>query len=749
MSLFDSVKELTARGFYVFPLIPNSKLPVIKEYTDKASDDHNDLTDYWYDKIFETDIKNNIGIATSKFRGGGALLVVDVDNKKGKKGKPDKKGSDTILELELKGFEFPKTLTQKTPTGGYHLIYKINEPIKQGVSVLGDGLDIRSKGGYIVGAGSFIGDKKYLINSVPIAKAPDWIIQKCKEAKKRDTRKKKPTKKVSQKGAMLRATDYLLNNAPIAIEGAHGDQTTFVVANKLRDLGLTEDNCFNLMQDNWNDNCQPPWAPDELKVKVENAYSYGQNTPGADSPQADFEVISDDTEEMIDPVEELNKEYAFIVMGGKSTILRRNRKGQVSYMSVQAFHDLLKASTIQTGNGKTKQLSQFWMSSYKRATYDSVELLPGKSTPNGVYNLWRGFSCEPLAHIDDANDDMREGVRLFKEHALENVCSGNKKLYNWLMGYFAHLVQKPWEKPLTALVFKGKKGVGKNVLINRIGNLLGCHYKVEANKRYLLSNFNKHLENLLMFVLDECYWSGDKPAEAILKDLVTGELHTIEQKGREVYYVKNILRVVIIGNHAWVVPATEDERRFAIFNVGSKRRRDKKFFDPMINLIDKCGGNRLLLRELLDFDLSTVDVDEAPDSQGLLDQKIETLEPVHSWWYSSLKEGAILHLETFENHNWPQKLGREQVRNAFFSHAKQRGIKTWLPDAAQFGRKLNEVLPGTSISAKRDKETKQRSYAFPDLDECRNLFDKFIGHSINWEDTEAEENVIDAVSLFS
>lgn len=749
MSIFDSVKDLTARGFYVIPLIPDSKLPIFKKFTDKASDDHNDLIDYWYDKIFEIDIQNNIGIITSKYRGGGALLVVDVDNKNGKC------GSDTILELELKGFEFPKTLTQKTPTGGYHLIYKINSPIKQGVSVLGEGLDIRSKGGYIVGAGSLINDKAYTIDNAPIVKAPNWIIEKCKESKKRETRKKKPIKKVSQKGAMLRAKDYLLNKAEIAIEGAHGDQTTFIVASKLKDIGVNEDNCFNLMQDNWNDNCQPPWAPDELKQKIENAYSYGQNVIGADSPEADFEPI-EDSEEISDPVDELNKQYAFIIVGGKSAIISQNNKEPVSYMSTQAFHDLLKAHTIQTGNGKTKQLTQFWMSSHKRATYDSIELLPCKETPKGVYNLWRGFTCEPLKHVDDATEEMREGVRLFKEHALENACSGNKELFHWLMGYFAHLIQKPWEKPLTALVFKGKKGVGKNVLVKCIGSLLGCHYKVEANPRYLLSNFNKHLENLLMFVLDECIWSGDKKAEGILKDLITGEVHTIEQKCREIYYVKNILRVVILSNADWAVPASTDERRFAIFNMGNKRQCDEKFFDSMIDLLSNRGGNQLLLRELLDFDLSTIDINKAPNSQGLLDQKLESLDPMHSWWYSSLKEGAILHLETFGNHDWPQKLSREQVRNAFFSYAKQRGIKTWLPDAAKFGRRFNDVLPGISSKDHRDKETRQRLYIFPSLKECQNLFNKFIGHSVNWEDIELGDKVvkpkgkvIDAVDLFS
>jgi len=735
MTIFDKAKKLAARGFHVFPIIENSKLPLLKEFTEISTDNAKDLGRFWYDSVLEMEHHHNIGIATSKFKDG-ALLVVDVDNKKGKN------GSATVLQLELNGFEFPRTLMQKTPTGGYHYIYKVSEPIKQGVSVLGKGLDIRSRGGYILGAGSVIDGKPYKINNLPIVEAPIWIVAKCKEVVKK-ARKKKLAKKVSQKGASIRAKDYLLNHAPIAIEGAHGDQTTFIVANKLKDIGVTEDNCLNLMLDNWNENCQPPWAPDELKIKIENAYSYGQNTIGADSPEADFDVIETE-EEMKDPIEELNSEFAFIVIGGKSTILRQTEKG-VDYIGVQAFHDLLKASTIQTGSGKRKQLTQMWLASHKRVTYNSVELLPCKKAPLGVYNLWRGFTCTPLEKAEDATKEMIEGVRLFNEHALKNVCLDNADLYNWLMGYFAHLVQRPWQKPLTALVFKGKKGVGKNAFIDRIGNLFGSHhYMLTSSRRYLVSNFNKHFASLILFALDEAFWSGDKQAEGILKDLITGNTHLIEQKGREMYKAKNILRVVIIGNENWLVPATEDERRFAIFNVGDGRQKDTNFFDPMKELIDNKGGNRLLMRNLLDFDLSTVDVNDAPDTQGLLDQKIESLNIIHSWWFSSLKEGAILHLDFSEN-DWPKTIGREILRNAFLAYTKQRGIRTWLPDEAGFGKEFKKVVPGAQNQRLRDGTSRQRLYALPSLLECRGEFDKFIGHEIEWEDTEPS-NVLDMLS---
>lgn len=739
MSIYKRAMELASLGFYIFPVVENKKTPLIKDYTSLATNDPNDLAKYWYDSVLGFEHYHNIGIATSKYKDG-ALLVVDVDNKKGKD------GSKTMLELELKGLDFPKTLTQKTPTGGFHLIYKVKEAVKQGVDIFGknSGLDTRSRGGYIVGAGSLIDGKPYLINKDPIAFAPAWLIDKCNEGIQKERKaKNKNVKKVSQSTAKKRAIEYLEIHAPESVKGSGGDQTAYAVISRLKDFGLEKKYCLDILMVNWFEGSG--WSPDKLQIKIDNAYNYGQNKQGVDSPEHDFTPV--ENQEAIGPVERLNKEYAFIVLGGKSTILRKKKNQDIDFMTVQAFHDFLKASTIQTGNGRRKQLSELWFSSPKRPSYIGLGLYPNNDAPEEVYNLWRGFSCKPLAKNEKPTADMIEGVRLFKEHALENVCMNDGELFNWLMGYFAHLIQKAGEKPLTALVFKGRKGVGKNALIDLVGNLFKPHYKVISNKKRLINNFNSYFANLILMVLDEAFWSGDKQAEGILKDLITGNEHHIEYKGKETFSIKNLLRICVIGNEEWLVPASEDERRFAVFNVGMARQTDKPYFIKMKKLINKKGGNRLLLRELMDFDLESVDVNEAPDTIGLLEQKLESLNPIHSWWYSCLKEVTIFGQDFGEG--WPESIGRAQLRDAYLIYAKQRGIRSWLPDASVFGRTFQKCLTSVRSTRSRDGGSRVYTYRLPDLQTCREQFEQFIRHKIEWEDEEEPSNVIDAVNLFS
>ncbi|ALC85734.1 hypothetical protein AM499_07805 [Bacillus sp. FJAT-22090] len=118
--------------------------------------------------------KANIGIACGEASG---IIVLDVDLKK------NVDGHDTVRELE-KSFEvLPHTPVQLSGSGGIHYFFKCNSNIKNGVEFL-PGLDLRSDGGYIIGApSSHISGKEYTwelehhVLETSIQEAPYWLVQ--------------------------------------------------------------------------------------------------------------------------------------------------------------------------------------------------------------------------------------------------------------------------------------------------------------------------------------------------------------------------------------------------------------------------------------------------------------------------------------------------------------------------------------------------------------------------------------------
>lgn len=120
----------------------------------------------------------NIAIRTGEISD---FFVLDVDENKG--------GKESLVELEREYGDLPPTLTNITGNG-YHLIfnYPKDQTITNSVSkMLGEGLDIRGEGGYIVAPPSnHISGHVYEFDaSAPLmpAGAPQWLLDKLKPKK--------------------------------------------------------------------------------------------------------------------------------------------------------------------------------------------------------------------------------------------------------------------------------------------------------------------------------------------------------------------------------------------------------------------------------------------------------------------------------------------------------------------------------------------------------------------------------------
>ena len=711
MSILDSALALADKGFYIFPLMQNSKKPVVQDFENVATRDHKKIREWW-----ARNTCFNIGIYTGKYNGEGESLVgIDVDNK------GDKKGNETLLMLELQGLEMPKTFEQITPTEGRHLVYRSKEPVANGVNTLGPGLDVRGKGGYLVGSGSILDGKVYYHLDFEVALITDELLSRFRKAKDKKEISYTPVE-IDSKKAMDRSIYYLQKDAPLALQGDGGDHTTFKVACTLKDHGLAPQEAFHLMAEHWNERCQPPWDLNELQTKVENAFRYGQEPPGVKNPEVLFDEIQPADKEVGDPVESLNKNFAFVIVGGKAAVIRERKKG-IDFLSIESFHQLLKPKKIMTEN-RVLQVSQLWIGSDLRRTYDALCFDPSNTHAPTEYNLWRGFKYKPKKAT---NPEAQKALDTFISHVKENVCHNIDEHFNWLMCFFAHLIQKPYEKPIVSVVLRGRKGVGKNILVETIGALLEENFTLVADSRYLLGNFNSHLEKCLMFVLDEAFWSGSKSAEGKLKDVITGKNHIIERKGYEAYTVKNLTRVFILGNESWLVPASHDERRFAVFDLSNNRRNDFTYFNTIMSGM-KNGGYEALADYLLNFDLSKANIGVAPQTSALADQKLRSLPILEEFWFESLRAGRIL---MSQNETWGIDIVKEDFRQAYKRYCNEKGSTKWLESEENIGKEFFKFAP--HVKTKRIGTDRKYAYDLGTLEESRLQWDTHIGHKTNWD----------------
>ena len=432
-------------------------------------------------------------------------------------------------------------------------------------------------------------------------------------------------------------------------------------------------------------------------------------------------------------VAKLNENYALVIVGDKSAILKTTDDG-IKFLTLRTFAQWHANRYVYDSENKKVPLATHWMHHPQRRQYEGIVFAPGRDAQNHV-NLWRGFAVVPRP-----GDCSR-----FLAHLRNNVCSGDEELHKWVVGWFANIFQLPEQKMGTSLVLRGKMGTGKTKVGEVFGSLLGTHYVKVSDPRYVTGQFNSHLASCLLLHCDEAFWAGDHAAEGKLKDLITGQDHLIEFKGKEPIKVRNYVRLLVTGNPVWLVPAGLEERRFAVLDVGEGHIQDKAYFAGIDEQMDN-GGREALFDYLLKFDLKNVDLRTIPKTAALLDQKIATLNPVQGWWLDMLMRGQLPGLLCDESPKGYWTCPSASIFDLYLHHAQSRGSKRRSLEV-KIGMFLNNHVPGlrkhekeftktqvSDVKNIRTKPSRDNVYDFPPLAMCRKAFDEKLQQDFEWSE---------------
>lgn len=151
---------------------------------------------------------------------------------------------------------------------------------------MGPIIDVRGRGGQIVAPGSIHPDghvymwpeeypwSEELFESMDLID-PTWLdsVERWQNPDKRVTQVRVPSieRIITGDEKMKRAAAWL-ERTPGAIAGQRGHDHTFYVANKLiNGFAMSPSDAFDMMMGDWNNSCDPPWTPEEIAHKVEDA----------------------------------------------------------------------------------------------------------------------------------------------------------------------------------------------------------------------------------------------------------------------------------------------------------------------------------------------------------------------------------------------------------------------------------------------------------------------------------------------
>ena len=352
-------------------------------------------------------------------------------------------------------------------------------------------------------------------------------------------------------------------------------------------------------------------------------------------------------DELTNHIEDFNTKYAQVVVGGKYKIMKEHPAG--ASIDGRSWYEFLDSATLKgiftndkiqvgvkaRGNFLTPDLKNkmlAWLEHPNSNVYrEGVIFSPGKKLPAGYYNTWKGFSVEPKQNASS--------IELILSHIKNVVCGGDVEQYEYFLNWCAFGFQFPAKKLKTAVVLRGEKRIGKGTIGQLLMKLWANHSCYINTTRQLVGTFNGHLADVCFLFADEAFFSGDKQHEGLLKSLITEDTLPIERKGIDIIHQPNYLKIFMATNSDYAVPTSGDDTRYAVFDVNSSKKGDKKYWDSIHNDIDNPEVQATFLYEMLNRDLTTWNMESVPESFGLKEQRAFSLPVVGQWIFESLEQG--------------------------------------------------------------------------------------------------------------
>jgi hypothetical protein len=127
--------------------------------------------------------------------------------------------------------------------------------------------------------------------------------------------------------------------------------------------------------------------------------------------------------------------------------------------------------------------------------------------------------------------------------------------------WIAHYVLRPWERTTQAvLIATNLQGIGKSLLGEIIGSIVGSDNYAEVEVESLGEKFNSHLESITMVLINELN-AKYTAKEGWMKNLITREHNQIEHKQGATYWTNNLRRYMMNSNEAAAMRLGEENRR--------------------------------------------------------------------------------------------------------------------------------------------------------------------------------------------
>ena len=406
---------------------------------------------------------------------------------------------------------------------------------------------------------------------------------------------------------------------------------------------------------------------------------------------------------------------------------------------------------------------KLWCEWIERKEVRAIGFDPSEKPKKDIFNLWRGYNVSKELAETYSVEKAQPILDFIKEIWAED----NEDTYDYILNYFAHIIQKPEIKMGVLLALKSKQGAGKGIILKKLEEIIGDdHYCQNSNADHLFGNFNGQLEGKVLVNLDEAFWGGDKKMEGVMKNKITEGKQTINKKNKEAYTIECFANYIISTNNDWFAGTTEDDRRYycqALSNkyAGRSTKAKELIFKKVLDAPCEAFAKFLYNRDISNFSARIF------KKTKLSQEQVERhWNSVKVWWNMVMKDGGFTIdgefvefgevLSKINDCGVTKNVGGMYIKNKK-KEKKTAYCKDWIfnaynsysSDARKFSNSafyrdlIKHCLGDENFTEIRIQKNKARRpyIILPDLDKCREIWNEHqeYDYEYGFEENEWEE----------
>jgi len=326
-------------------------------------------------------------------------------------------------------------------------------------------------------------------------------------------------------------------------------------------------------------------------------------------------------------------------------------------------------------DGKTKNFFNEWLKDKTRKQYKRIDFIPDNDQcPEDVYNMFKPFTAEYI------EPEKRIDTKLFYE-LIDLLVNHRDDCKDYLLSYISDMFQNPVKSPTTGILFKGIEGVGKDMMINFLKNIMGHDYSLDVpHLEHILGKFNSNMSRKLLLNISEIEGKDAYSKDNPLKYFMTAIKHRIERKGVDPWNETNYKRIFGTTNGDNSLKLSTNNRRWTVFQTASPREKD--FYSELGPNLENQEFLNSLFSEFMDYEIK-IDVCKIKNTLEMNEMESLNINPFYLFSFEFFRNKRVLEDE-YKSYLYYDNNDKNiiYIRN---NHFIQEMFEPWLLNETDYG----------------------------------------------------------------